>query len=734
MARYFQPLALQASSYARSIFAAILFFVLVSTGFLVAANQPADLTPRDVDKYMHEMMSMHPTFRNFNQELVQHLLVMFANELDPIKIYFTKQDLENALQPSEKTVKAVLADLKRGKFSFFEELLRSMPEKVARMHSMQARLEAENEQGGKDEAVSSEEKLALSVEEESLLETTQDWPEDTAALYHKVRSIRIAQQKAIRHFENEDQKDRAKKTLEKLQVQYEKQMTPDPATPLFQKTLLTLVMKAFAQSLDSQTAFFSPGEAKQFMMQVQQRLFGIGVLLRDDFDGLTITKIVEGGPAEKSGDIQVNDKIIAIKGEPVIGLGIEEAVELIRGQSGTPVTLTIVRKDANGQPIPRDITLLRGEIIIEEERFQTTVEPYNDGVMVAIRLHSFYQDDRASSYEDLLGEMVKLHQKHRVKGIVLDLRNNPGGLLVQAVMVSGLFLDRGIVVSVKDDRGDIYHMRNLESQRIWDGPLIVLVNRASASAAEIVAQTLQDWGRAIVVGDDRTFGKGSFQIFTMDTQKESSANPKGEFKITRGRYYTVSGKSPQLVGVLPDIEVPGVYRFRKIGEKFLTYPLSQDTIHPSFIDEFDDLPFYQRPFAHSIYRGGKQEKLVGFNRFTRILQDRSSMRIQGDKEYQKFISKCRSLGDDVPISTLQEQAAWASSSLALQEEPVEKSHEAEKEGQDDETLPDFQLNETWNILRDLIELDSRGAVALREISPLQKEVGQKESLQEVSTP
>ena len=310
-------------------------------------------------------------------------------------------------------------------------------------------------------------------------------------------------------------------------------------------------MKATAESLDSHTNYFTPSEANQFMIQVQQRLFGIGAQLRDNLDGFSVMRILENSPASQSSKLKINDKIIAVNHEPIVGLDITEAVDLIRGEKGTPVVLTILRETCKEtrQIEKLDIELIRNEVVLEESRLETSLEPFGDGVIAHLRLFSFYQDPKSSSAGDIRKALENIKKDHKLAGVILDLRSNAGGLLPQAVAVTGLFINKGIVVSIKDNSGKLQHLREIEGKPVWDGPLTVLVNRASASAAEIVAQTLQDYGRAIIVGDDHTFGKGTFQTFTLDPINNPKVNPQGEYKVTRGRYYTVSGKSPQLVGV-----------------------------------------------------------------------------------------------------------------------------------------------------------------------------------------
>jgi carboxyl-terminal processing protease len=167
----------------------------------------------------------------------------------------------------------------------------------------------------------------------------------------------------------------------------------------------------------------------------------------------------------------------------------------------------------------------------------------------------------------------------------------------------------------------------------------VLTNRLSASASEIVAQTLQDYGRAIIVGDDHTFGKGTFQTFTLESAHFGRVNPKGEYKVTRGRYYTVSGKSPQLVGVSTDILIPGVFSEADIGEKFSKYPLESDSIEASFDDDLSDVPYVHRAQVSKLYRNSAQKKAHIYEAYLATLKNNSQQRITSNKSYQNFLKE-----------------------------------------------------------------------------------------------
>lgn len=639
------------------------FLFLLTGGLFASAIGPAELTPPEVVGRANEMMTYHPTFKQMTPALAARLLVTFCDELDPLKTYLLKKEVAEWMDPPQKVIDKVLKAFRDSQFEMFDQMLQVMGRAVARRRTLEERLSKDElPKGG------------------TIRWNELDWAEDIEDLYQRVRSMRALQVEAAHHL---DPKlcETALQRIQKRRLAFEQQRTPqDPL--LFQQTIATFMMKAFAEALDSQSAFFTPTEAKQLLIGMQQRLFGVGILLRDDIDGFSVIQLVEGGPAAKQKGLEVGDKIIAVNNEPVIGLDMMDVVEMVRGEPGSKVCLKIVRRgEEKGKEVfrPLDVRLKRGEVVVKEQRYGTQVMTCTQGTLVYLRLHSFYQDDETSSYADLLSALENFQKGNRVKGAILDLRGNPGGLLTQAVAVTGLFVEKGIVVSVKDEMGGLSHMRNITSKKVWDGPLIILINRASASCAEIVAQALQDWGRAIIVGDDRSYGKGSFQLFTLSADGVTPPNPRGEYKVTRGRYYTVSGKTPQLVGVQSDILVPGSLSFAQIGEQFSKFPLSTDIIPSHYSDTFDDIPFFQRPLLRKLYSFGEQQKIDQWTRIIPELKHRSQVRLSQNATYQKFL----------------EQAKVAEETVG--------------EGEEESKASDLQLEEAWNILMDMVTLSAENS-------------------------
>ncbi len=600
------------------------FFIFFLIAIAILQAKPPQLSPRDVKAKVDEILKAHVCHKGLTSELMQRTLQNFLEELDPTKTYFIEGEVAEWEKPSESVLQRALMGFKNGDFSLFQEIHSSFLKAIERRSA----IEGEIANWELPKGIKSEEfkdlKWALCYED----------------LVNRNVRIKAMQLEATEKLGNESQAKFLQR-LAKRRMNRELEMTGTNLEDQ-RKVTLSLLLKATTSALDSHTNYFTPNEANQFMIQVQQRLFGIGAQLRDDLDGLTVVRIIENSPASQPNKLKINDKIIAVDNEPVIGMEITEAVELIRGEKGTAVHLTVLRETGDGEEREKEkleIDLIRNEVVLEETRLENNIEPYGDGVIATLKLFSFYQDPKSSSTSDMRKALEQIKKDSNLKGVILDLRSNAGGLLTQAVSVTGLFINKGIVVSIKDNTGKVQHLREVEGKPVWEGPLFVLVNRASASAAEIVAQTLQDYGRAIVIGDDHTFGKGSFQTFTLDPMTNPKINPQGEYKVTRGRYYTVSGKSPQLTGVISDITIPGILSQLDIGEKYAKFPLDNDRIESHFEDDLSDISPFQRIQLGPSYRHNLQPQLTTYVPYIDVLKKNSKVRIDSNKNYQSFLTE-----------------------------------------------------------------------------------------------
>lgn len=381
------------------------------------------------------------------------------------------------------------------------------------------------------------------------------------------------------------------------------------ATERNPEKLVTSFAEAFAQALDPHTSYLSPENVEDLQIQMQLSLEGIGAALSSDNGFTVIEELIPGGGAERSGLLKPKDKIIAVaqKGERpvnVIDMDLRDIIKMIRGKKGTQVTLTILRQAERTERF--DVTITRDKIDIKEQKARIDYETrtlngrqYHFGI---IDLPSFYGDEKEnkSCSEDVKNLLAEARQRP-VDGIVLDLSRNGGGLLGEAVRLAGLFLGEGAIVATKDSDEEVTILANgsapaaagdkrkvialpaEDPRALYTGPLVVLTSRMSASASEIVAGALQDYRRAVIIGD-HTFGKGSVQELT------PLPRGLGGMKITKGLFFLPGGKSTQKMGVEADVRLPTWFALEEIGERALDYALPVQAIPP-----FISLPGNAKP-------------------------------------------------------------------------------------------------------------------------------------------
>jgi len=341
---------------------------------------------------------------------------------------------------------------------------------------------------------------------------------------------------------------------------------------------------------DPHSDYFNPKEKEDFDINMSGRLEGIGARLQMDGDFTKVIAVIAGGPAWKQKELEVDDKIFKVQQETetepvdVTGWLVDEVVTLVRGPKGTKVTLTVRKTDGS----VREITILRDEVILDEGFAKSAILELEGAVgnVGYITLPKFYADfenpNGRSCAEDVEVEVKKLMQAN-VKGIILDLRNNSGGSLNDVVQMSGLFMEAGPIVQVKGREAAPYVLKDKDEKVVYTGPLIVMVNTQSASASEILAAAIQDYGRGVIVGSRSTFGKGTVQRF-FDLDKALSGydefKPLGDVKITLQKFYRVNGGSTQLKGVTPDINLPDNQQYIDSGEKEMEYPMEWSEIAP----------------------------------------------------------------------------------------------------------------------------------------------------------
>ncbi len=337
---------------------------------------------------------------------------------------------------------------------------------------------------------------------------------------------------------------------------------------------------------DPHTDFFPPKEKKEFYERMSGQFEGIGASLLRKNGYITITSIIPGSASWKQGELKENDMIIKVAQgglEPVdvSEYEVEDAIPLIKGKKGTEVRLTVKRPTGEVKTIP----IIRDVVEIEGTFARSSILEFNKKKLGYVYLPDFYTDFSRTGARHCATDVAKEVQKLKdqgISGLVFDLRNNGGGSLQECVQMAGLFIEKGPICQVKRRNGKIEVNSDFDASKLYDGPMAILVNGGSASASEIFAAALQDYKRAVVIGSESTFGKGTVQQFldldnfvlpAFDTVK-----PLGSVKVTMQKFYRINGGSTQLKGVVPDIILPDVYDEIDRGEKELDYPLAWDEI------------------------------------------------------------------------------------------------------------------------------------------------------------
>ncbi|GGC86846.1 carboxy terminal-processing peptidase [Halopseudomonas salina] len=481
-------------------------------------------------------------------------------------------------------------------------------------------------------------------------------------------------------------------------------------------------INAFTQVYDPHTQYMSPEVAENFDINMSLSLQGIGAVLQSDEEYTKITRLVPAGPAAKSQQLAPADRIIGVaQGNDemvdVVGWRLGEVVKLIRGPKGSDVRLEVI--PASNPPTDlstRTVALVREEIKLEDQAAKSTVLEFGDGEdtqrIGVIQVPNFYidfkayrrgDDDYTSTTRDVRRLLSEL-QKQDVDGVVLDLRNNGGGSLQEATELTGLFIDKGPTVLVRDTQGDVQVLDDPETGVAYTGPMAVLVNRLSASASEIFAGAMQDYGRALVIGEP-TFGKGTVQ----------SIQPlnHGELKLTLAKFYRVSGQSTQHRGVVPDIHYPSLLETTDIGESNLPGALPWDTIPPARYEADGHLTPFIKQLAtrHELRAAIDPEFSYTLARLdlNRTLEERKFLPLNEAKRREQqdafdeslllLENKRREARGEKPLTELENDDPLADIAPAMA-------------GADEEDMKDDAfLTETGQILIDLLELQHQLAHA-----------------------
>ncbi|MCA1963632.1 MAG: carboxy terminal-processing peptidase [Prosthecobacter sp.] len=629
------------------------------------------------------LQSQHYSHRDFDDELSAKLLQNYLNMLDIRHIFFTQEDVDTLKSKYDTTLDDhVLMRNISPAIEIYDIYKQRVQERLDFVKKTLAThtftfdsnrtIELKRDKAPYPKNKAAQDKLWLDILEENML---QEKLADDA----KAEEARKKAEKAANKADAKPADD--KKTQASATASKEENLTPaqrvqrdydrllESINENDQEDIVDFFLSSLSQAYDPHTEYMSPTETDSFNISMKHKLVGIGALLGLVDDVAQIQGIVVGGPADKQGELKLNDKITGVaQGDAEFVdtkyLKLQKIVDMIRGKEGSKVRLRVNPADDPGTT--KIVTIIRGEVELKEKlaNAELLVAPGEDGKeslkLGWINLSSFYADmenGTVSTTDDVQRLLARLI-KEKIDGLVLDLRGNGGGSLEEAIRLTGLFVPAGPVVQAKDWQGRISYRECENPKAFYEGPMIVLTDKTSASASEILAAALQDYRRALIVGDKSTFGKGTVQTilpverFMPFFAKKDRA---GNLKVTIQKFYRIAGGSTQLKGVEPDLVLPSIRDVLDIGEASADNPLPYDTIPARKYNLVQDKPL---PVAE--------------------LSKRMNERVQANPEFQYIIEEARRLKEridrnNVSLNLAERQKEMAETKARREKQEAERA-------------------------------------------------------------
>jgi carboxyl-terminal processing protease len=577
----------------------------------------------EVDKWITTILSRyHYKKQPLNDSLSSVIFDKYLNALDHSKSYFLQSDIVEFERYREEFDDLLLKGNLDPIYHIYNRFIERVQQRMAYV----------------DKAL--EKDFDFTADEEFKLRRDEDpWPrtEEEANEFWRKRLKYDALNLKLAGKEEES----IKETLRKRYDNFKKNIYQWKSEDVFQ-----IAMNSYSEAIDPHTNYLSPITSDNFKINMSLSLEGIGAQLQSEDDYTKIAEIIPGGPAAKSGLLHRNDKIIGVAqgddGEmvDVIGWRLNDVVQLIRGPKESVVRLSILKGEEGANALPKEIKIVRDKVKLEEQSAKKEIleiehedQTYRMGV---INIPAFYLDfeaqqkgikDFKSTTRDVK-KLIKELKSENVDGVIIDLRNNGGGSLSEAIELTGLFIKDGPVVQVRNADGSIDIGDDPDPEIVYDGPLAVLVNRFSASASEIFAGAIQDYGRGIIIGE-QTFGKGTVQnLIDLNRVMPGSKDKLGQIKLTIAKYYRIDGGSTQHLGVVPDIQFPSPYEPDEFGESSEPSALPWDQISPTMYEKYGDLsaiiPQLQASHKERFFSGAEYDYL---------LEDIEEYRASRDRKY-----------------------------------------------------------------------------------------------------
>jgi carboxyl-terminal processing protease len=397
-----------------------------------------------------------------------------------------------------------------------------------------------------------------------------------------------------------------------------------------------MIFRSIVLALDAHSDVLSESGAKVTRERLSKEAFGSGIICSTGVTGCRVTKVVKGSPADRLGEVFLNDEVTQINGRNVSEMSNEEIEDKLEDDANEVLTLTLVRTDPDGKISTLHISVPKRHYVLEEGRLLSELRSTPYGNILILNLYCFYHGKNCvSSQEDIKRVIAAAKTRGRLAGIILDFRDNGGGYITEAVRVVGLFIKTGVVMKSVYSDGTSLVFRDLDPNQSFSGPIIVLTSCFTASAAEIVVQALKDYGKAIVVGDSSTYGKGSIQMQTVTDVTEKGAWVHVPMRMTIGNFYTVSGFCPQGVGVKADIVLPSCSVRRAVEEPISG---SRESVKEMFQDSLGDVTMQARGWYHEHYVPFIEQKTERFRKYIPQLRLKSSIRVENDAAFSSLVN------------------------------------------------------------------------------------------------
>ena len=644
--------------------AAILFGLSLNPVF--ADEKPNAADPHQVAITVGRLLEQgHYSRQKLDAEMSRRILDTYLENLDYNKLFFTQEDINQVTQKYGATLgdSILLGDLQPAK-EIYNLFRVRVEDRIAKIRQLLKR----------EYSFKSSRTVALDRRKEP-------WPANVAeadSLWRDRIEGELLQEK-LNKFAIEPGAKVVGRRYEQLIKSVEERDDED---------LNQLFLNAVAQSYDPHSEYLGRSDLESFEINMRLSLTGIGAELRSEDGYAKVQRLLAGGPAQMSGKMSVGDRIAAVaqSKDPfvdTVDMKLDKVVEMIRGKKGTVVRLQLIPANATDPSKRKVVELVRDNVKLTEQEAKAEIieKDLPDGTIQKlgwITLPSFYQDMEKSktgksTSRDVMALLKRL-ELEQVQGLVIDLRRDGGGSLDEAIKMSGLFINQGPVVQVKDANGDIDVLKDREGNAFFTGPMIVLVNKLSASASEIFAAAMQDYGRALIIGDSSTFGKGTVQTMLelgrFMPMLGNSSNEAGALKLTVQKFYRVAGGSTQLRGVISDVKLPSLTDNSEFGETALQHPLPYDEVEPAPID-------------------------VAANRkalFVDDLRQRSAKRISQDPQFQDIADDIRKLNERLKNNRLSLNEALRRDEMANEAKQREKEEVDRKKAEAEDGAKTFELS------------------------------------------